>query len=128
MRGLCRFRHARDDGTMQNDSSDWFARTLVAALLGPAALVGLMLLWGIFFYRGYGEDHPSESLSMGFIVAAWIVSIFVALVSANRLRASQWVAGGVAVAAGLPIIIAMTIGIGIAACAGHWGSQSCLFS
>jgi hypothetical protein len=110
------------------DTTDRAARTAISILGGILLIVAMMLLWGAFVYRGYGEDAPNEALSALLVLSGWAWGTVAAFVGARYLRGYEWLAGIVVLAAGLPIIILTGFAITVAACSGNWFGHSCMFS
>ena len=110
------------------DTAARASRTALSILGGIAFIVAMMLLWGVFFYRGYGEEDRNQPMSVVMILAAWAWGTMAAFGVARYLRGYEWLAGIVVLAAGLPTIMLTVLAIASAACAGHWGSHTCLFS
>jgi hypothetical protein len=110
------------------ETTDRASSTALSILGGIAFIVAMMLLWGVFFYRGYGEEGRNQPMSVVMILSAWAWGTMAAFLLARYLRGYEWVAGIVVLVAGFPTIMLTVLAIASAACAGHWGSHSCLFS
>jgi hypothetical protein len=105
-----------------------FGGTLVGVVAGLLSLVVLVLVWGFFFYRGYGEARPDPTLSQAFLILSWGASAVAAVLVTRWFGGWTWLAALATAAAALPLGFATIFAIMAAACDGNWFGHSCAFS